>query len=56
MFRGEKYLLGNSVIMMMDYYSGREADHSPPASAEVNKLWTYTSTPPYAFMAQCLVC
>jgi hypothetical protein len=30
---------------------GREVDHSPPASAEVKKMWTYTSTPPYAFMA-----
>jgi hypothetical protein len=30
---------------------GREADHSPPASAEVTKMWIYTSTPPYAFMA-----
>jgi hypothetical protein len=29
----------------------READHSPPASAEVKKMWMYTSTPPYAFMA-----
>jgi hypothetical protein len=30
---------------------GREADHSPPTSAEVKKTWVYTSTPPYAFMA-----
>jgi hypothetical protein len=30
---------------------GLEADHSPPASAEVKKTWLYTSTPPYAFMA-----
>jgi hypothetical protein len=30
---------------------GREADHSPPASAEVKKMWIYTSTAPYAFMA-----
>jgi hypothetical protein len=30
---------------------GREADHSPPAIAEVKKTWVYTSTPPYAFMA-----
>jgi hypothetical protein len=30
---------------------GHEADHSPPASAEVKKMWIYTSTPPYAFMA-----
>jgi hypothetical protein len=29
---------------------GREADHSPPAGAEVKKLWIYKSTPPYAFM------
>jgi hypothetical protein len=30
---------------------GREAEHSPPASAEVKKMWIYTYTPPYAFMA-----
>jgi hypothetical protein len=30
---------------------GLEADHSAPASAEVKKIWLYTSTTPYAFMA-----
>jgi hypothetical protein len=30
--------------------SGREADHSPPASVEVKKTWIYTSNPPYTFM------
>jgi hypothetical protein len=25
---------------------GREANHSPPASAEVKEMWIYTSTPP----------
>jgi hypothetical protein len=30
--------------------SGREADHSPPTSAEVKKMWIYISTPPYVFM------
>jgi hypothetical protein len=30
---------------------GREADHSPPTSAEVKKMWIYTFTPPYDFMA-----
>jgi hypothetical protein len=30
---------------------GHEADHSPSASAEVKKMWIYTFTPPYAFMA-----
>jgi hypothetical protein len=29
---------------------GREADHLPAASAEVNKMWVYTSIPPYVFM------
>jgi hypothetical protein len=24
---------------------GREADHSPPSSAEVKNAWSYTSTP-----------
>jgi hypothetical protein len=31
-----------------------EADHSPPASIEVKKMWSYTSTPTYAVMVQCL--
>jgi hypothetical protein len=30
---------------------GREADHSPPTSADVKEIWLYTSTPSYAFMA-----
>jgi hypothetical protein len=34
---------------------GCEANPAPPTSAEVKKMWIYTSTPPYAFMAQCLI-
>jgi hypothetical protein len=34
---------------------GCEADHSPPTNAEVKKIWIYTSTPPYASMAWCLI-
>jgi hypothetical protein len=34
---------------------GREADHSPPYSAEVKNAWSYTLTPQYVFMAWCLV-
>jgi hypothetical protein len=34
---------------------GHEADISPPFSAEVKNAWTYTSTPPYPFMAWCLI-
>jgi hypothetical protein len=36
-------------------WQGREADHSPPTSAEVKKRWFYTSTPAYAFMACWLI-
>jgi hypothetical protein len=32
-----------------------EVYHSPPFSAEVRNAWGYTSTPPYAFMAWCLI-
>jgi hypothetical protein len=35
---------------------GRETDHSPLSSAEVNNAWSYTSTlTQYAFMAWCSV-
>jgi hypothetical protein len=30
---------------------GREAEHSSPTSAEVKKMWIYTSTPPYVYKA-----
>jgi hypothetical protein len=36
-------------------WPGREADHSLPTSAEVKRTWIYTSTPPYIFMASCLL-
>jgi hypothetical protein len=36
-------------------WPGREADHSPPASAEVKKMWIYTSTPQYDFMENYLI-
>jgi hypothetical protein len=29
----------------------REAEHSPPTSAEVKNTWIYTSTPPYVLTA-----
>jgi hypothetical protein len=34
---------------------GREADHSPPSSAEVKNAWSYASAPQYAFMAGCSI-
>jgi hypothetical protein len=34
---------------------GREADHSPPSSAEVKNAWSCTPTPQYVFMAWRLI-
>jgi len=36
-------------------HPGREADQSPPSSAEVKNVWDYTSTLPYVFAALCLI-
>jgi len=36
-------------------WPGHEADHSPLSGAEVNNVWSYTFTPPYVFIAWCLV-
>jgi hypothetical protein len=40
-----------AVISLGIKRSVREADNSPPSSAEVKKTEIYTSTPPYVFMA-----
>jgi hypothetical protein len=39
------------LIRYMGSYPPYQADHSPPTSAEVKKMWIYTSIPSYAFMA-----
>jgi hypothetical protein len=33
----------------------READHSPPTTAEVTKMLIFTSAPPYVFITKCLI-
>jgi hypothetical protein len=33
----------------------REPEHSHSSSTEINKVWNYTSTPPYVFMASFLI-
>jgi hypothetical protein len=48
------YPMGNRGSFRGVKRPGREADHSPPSSAEVKNAWSYTSTPQYAFMAWCL--
>jgi len=34
---------------------GPKGDHSPPSGANVTNGWSYRSTPPYVFIAWCLV-
>jgi hypothetical protein len=44
------YAMGTGDSFPEVKWSGREADYSPPTSAEVKKVWIYTSTLTYAFM------
>jgi hypothetical protein len=45
------YPMGIRVFSLVVKWPEREADHSPPSSAEVRNAWSYNSTPQYAFMA-----
>jgi hypothetical protein len=45
------YLMGNGGSFPGVKRPGREADHSPPTSAEVKNTWLYTSTPPYVYIS-----
>jgi hypothetical protein len=45
------YTIGNGAHSPGVKRPGSEAHHSPPTSAEVKKMWIYTATPSYAFMA-----
>jgi hypothetical protein len=45
------YKMGTGASSLGVKRQGREADHSPTTSAEVKKMWIYTSTPLYVFMA-----
>jgi hypothetical protein len=40
------YPMGTRVLSLRVKRPGREADHSPPSSAEVKNAWSYTFTPP----------
>jgi hypothetical protein len=39
------YTMGIGVLSLGTKRPGREADHSPPSSAEVTNAWSYISTP-----------
>jgi hypothetical protein len=47
--------LGTAFISSGVERPGREADHSLPSSAAIKNTWSCTSTPPYIYMAWCLV-
>jgi hypothetical protein len=42
--------MGIGVLSPEEKQPYNEADHSPPTSAEVNKVWIYISTALYVFM------
>jgi hypothetical protein len=44
-----------NVLIIKELPSGLEADYSPPTNAEVKNTWKYTHTPPYIFIAYCLI-
>jgi len=46
---------GNRGFVLGVKRPGREADHLSLSSDEVRNAWTYPSTPPYVFMAWCLI-
>jgi hypothetical protein len=48
---GPPNLLSNGYRGLFPRGKAVGADHSPPTSAEVKRMWIYTSTLPYAFMA-----
>jgi hypothetical protein len=45
------YAMGTRGCVLGAKRPGREADHSPPFSAEFKNAWNRTFTPQYAFMA-----
>jgi hypothetical protein len=46
------YLMGTRALSLGGVkWPEHEAGHSTPTSAEVKKIWVYTSVPPYIFMA-----
>jgi hypothetical protein len=45
------YTMGTGISFPGVKRPRREADHSPPTSAEVKKMWIYTSTSQYAMKA-----
>jgi hypothetical protein len=48
---GPPSLLSNGALSPGVKRPERESDHSSATSAEVKKIWIYSATPPYAFMA-----
>jgi hypothetical protein len=44
------YAMGIGCSLLEVKWPGREADHSPPTSAEVKKMWIHTTTPPYMYV------
>jgi hypothetical protein len=51
MFTQHLILLILGTVFLAAKWTVYEADHSPPSSAEVKNMWSYTCTPQYVFIA-----
>jgi hypothetical protein len=49
------YAVDTGAVSVGVKWLGHEADHLPPSYAEVKNAWGYTNTPPYVFIAWCLI-
>jgi hypothetical protein len=49
------YPVGTGVLSSGVKRPGREANHSPPSTAEVKNVYSHTPTPPYVCKPWCLV-
>jgi hypothetical protein len=47
--------MGTGALSLWVKRPGREADNTPPSTAEIKNAWNYISTPPYILMAWYLV-
>jgi len=55
LFSVASYPVGTGGFFAVVKRPGRGADHSSPSSADVKNEWSCTFTPPYVFIAWCLI-
>jgi hypothetical protein len=49
------YPMGTAILSLLEKWSRRETDNSPPSTVEVTNVWSYVWTSPYTVMAWCVI-